>query len=69
MRKRIQKQIDQELLNAIFSAEKEWKHLRKIVDNSIDPLDESRQWLKVTEAKYMFLLREAKRRKISVLRY
>lgn len=69
MRKRIQKQIDQELLNVIFSAEKEWKHLRKIVDNSIDPLDESRQWLKVAEAKYMFLLREAKRRKISVLRY
>lgn len=69
MSKKIQKQIDQELLNNIFSAEREWKQLRKIVDKSIDPLGESRQMLKLTEAKYMFLLREAKHRKISVLRY
>lgn len=69
MRRKIQKQVDQELLDVIFSAEKEWKQLRKIVDNSVDPLDESRNMLKLTEAKYMFLLKEAKHRKISVLRY
>lgn len=69
MRKRTQKKVDQELLNVLISVESEWKKLRKIVDNSIDPLDESRQLLKQTEATYMFLIREAKHRKISVLRY
>lgn len=69
MRKRTQKKVDQDLLNVLFSAESDWKKLRKIVDNSIDPLDESRQLLQLAEAKYMFLLKEAKHRKVSALRY
>jgi len=69
MSKKRQRQIDQELLNTIFAVEKEWKNLRKIVDHSIDPFNESRQLLQLVEAKYMFLLREAKHRKVSVLRY
>lgn len=68
-RKRRQKEIDRELLDAIFSIEAEWKHLRHIVDNGIDPVLETRQKLLLVEAKYMYLIREAKRRKVSLLRY
>lgn len=61
--------VDQDLLNAIFVLEDEWQKLRDIVDRSVDPLDESRYKLKLSEGLYMFLLKEAKNRKISALRY
>jgi len=68
-RKKYKKIVDQSLLDAIFDAEREWKHLRRIVENSIDPMLETEQHEKLAEAKYMFLLKEAKRRKVSVLQY
>ena len=68
-RKKYKKIADQALLDAIFDAEREWKHLRRIVENSIDPMLETEQHEKLAGAKYMFLLKEAKRRKVSVLQY
>ncbi len=68
-RRKRQIETDQSLLDAIFQIEAEWKKLRHIVDNSIDPTITTEQKLKLVEAKYMFLLREAKVRKISLLRY
>lgn len=68
-RKKRQKKTDQSLLDTLFAVEAEWKKLRHIMDNSIDPLLETEQRLKLVEAKYMFLLREAKHRKLSLLRY
>lgn len=68
-RSKKQRIVDQDLLNAIFVVEDEWRKLRDIVDRSVDPLDESRYKLKLSEATYMFLLKEAKYRKISALRY
>jgi len=68
-RKKRQRKIDRELLDTIFTLEAEWKKMRYIIDNSVDPVMESRQKLQLAEAKYMFLLKEAKHRKISALRY
>lgn len=68
-RKRMRKNMDRQLLDAIFSVEADWKKLRQIVDHSIDPLDGTRNKLKLRESSYMFLLKEAKHRKISALRY
>jgi len=67
-RQRQQRIIDKDLLNIIFSKEHEWRSLGNIVNHSVDPLDESRYKLKLAEALYMFLLKEAKHRKISALR-
>lgn len=68
-RRRRQRQfVDEDLLNVIFTKEAEWRNLRDIVDRSVDPLDEARYKLKLTESLYMFLLKEAKHRKISALR-
>lgn len=68
-RKKRQREGDQALLDAIFTIEYEWKKLRQIMDNSIEPVEETKQKLLLAEAKYMFLLKEAKHRKISLLRY
>ncbi|MEI3613548.1 YaaL family protein [Pseudogracilibacillus sp. SO30301A] len=68
-RRRRQKEVDHELLDVIFTLETEWKKLRYIIDNSIELMEESQQTLQLAEAKYMFLLKEAKHRRISALRY
>lgn len=68
-RKKIKREIDKQLLDAIFYYEKEWKALRQIVDLSIDASIDSEQQMLMAQAKYMLLLREAKIRKISFLRY
>lgn len=68
-RKKRKREMDRQLLDAIFIHEAEWKNLQNIVERSIEPLDESRFKLQLAQAKYMYLLREAKYRKISYLRY
>jgi len=68
-RKKYRKLANEELLQAIFAAEKEWKYLRQIVDNSVEVMYETELHIKLAEAKYMMLLKEAKIRNITVLRY
>lgn len=68
-RKRYRKLANEELLHAIFEAKKEWKYLRQLADNSFDVVYERELHIKLAEAKYMFLLKQAKIRNITVLRY
>lgn len=68
-RKRRKRETDQALLDAIFHVEAEWKKLQDILEHSIEPMEETTQQLQLAESVYMFLLREAKHRKISLLRY
>lgn len=70
MRKNVKKkEIDQQLLNAIFFSEREWKQLQSIVKSSIEPSDNLLYEQGLSQAKYMFLLREARHRKVSAIRY
>ncbi|WP_042147586.1 MULTISPECIES: YaaL family protein [Paucisalibacillus] len=69
-KKRKQKrEVDELLLDAIFSIEHEWKQIRSIVEKSIEPTFEGKSTEKIAQSKYLFLLREARRRKISAIRY
>ncbi|WP_226038333.1 YaaL family protein [Aquibacillus saliphilus] len=63
-----QKVIDRQLLDDIFKLKTEWKNLKSILDRSIEPSEIGMYDLSVAEAKYFFLLREARQRKISALR-
>lgn len=68
-RNKLQSTVDRELLNAIIKVEAEWKKLRHVIDKGIEPMMETRQKLLLVEARYTFLIKEAKRRKISILPY
>lgn len=68
-RKKHRKIANKELLDAIFESKKEWEYLQRLANNSFDVVYERELHIKLAEAKYMFLLKEAKRRNISVLRY
>lgn len=66
-KKRIQKEIDQQLLMNIKKLKREWEQLNRIIEQSIDPSDEGLQDLALVKAKYFYLLREARNRELSAL--
>ncbi|WP_284140696.1 MULTISPECIES: DUF2508 family protein [unclassified Virgibacillus] len=70
MGKKLKKRdIDRQLLDAFFTVEHDWKQIRAIVSKSIEPTIEGKNSEALALAKYTFLLREARHRKISAIRY
>lgn len=68
MGKKIKKRdIDEQLLAAFFSVEDEWKRIRSIVNQSIEPTMDGKNSEAIARAKYIFLLKEARHRNISAI--
>jgi hypothetical protein len=59
-KRRLRKQINQSLLDAVNRAKQDWLRQKEMVDKSIDPPDTVLHELKLAESRYFFLLREAK---------
>ncbi len=68
-RKKIKKEIDEQLLDVLIAMNQEWKQLQYLVENSIEPTDEVIYKEMLAKAKYLFLLREAKERNITAIRF
>ncbi|WP_217588386.1 YaaL family protein [Lentibacillus saliphilus] len=70
MAKRLKKRdIDEQLLSAIFTLEHDWKQMRAITEKSVDPTWNALYMEHLARAKYLYLLREAKHRKVSAIMY
>lgn len=67
--KKMKRSVDEQLLDSIFTIEREWKQIQSIVEKSIEPTEGGYFKQNISQAKYLFLLREARRRKISAIRY
>ncbi len=67
--KKLKRSVDEQLLDSIFTIEREWKQIQSIVEKSIEPTEDGYFRQNISQAKYLFLLREARRRKISAIRY
>lgn len=63
------KHVNEELLDTIFILERDWKNIEQIIEKSIEPPPTAIYKKKFAQAKYLFLLREARHRKISAIRY
>jgi hypothetical protein len=68
-RKIKKKDIDDQLLDAIFSLQSEWKQVESIIDQSMEPSAHGYHQAKALRASYLFLLREARHRNISAKDY
>lgn len=68
-RKLKKKDVEQDLLDTLFSVEYEWKQVRAILDQSVEPSMGGRYSEAVAQAKYLFLLREARRLNLSAIRF
>ncbi len=64
-RKLKKQQIDNELLDAIFTLEREWKQVQAIGAQSVERTQESIYYEKLAQARYLYLLKVARRRNIS----
>jgi hypothetical protein len=65
----IRKEFDEKLLNSMDEYKKDWQQQKTLLDKSFDPSGEVICQTKVAEAKYFFLLKEAKQRNITLKMY
>ncbi|MCQ6277496.1 YaaL family protein [Bacillus sp. V3B] len=61
-------EFDEKLIEQINEAKKRWDHQNILYKKSFDPFGEMELQTKLARAKYLYLLREAKRRSLSVLK-
>ncbi|HWJ76875.1 MAG TPA: YaaL family protein [Niallia sp.] len=64
---KLRKEFDEKLLVQFNHSKKEWLNDKSLLDKSFDPSDDVICAAKLTEAKYFFLLKEAKERSIKLL--
>ncbi|MFS0645379.1 YaaL family protein [Siminovitchia sp. 179-K 8D1 HS] len=65
-RQKLRKEFDQKFIELMEEAKKDWSHLKKMMDLSYGENEELRYKALLAKAKYVYLLREAKIRKISI---
>ncbi|AZU59830.1 YaaL family protein [Neobacillus mesonae] len=67
-KERLRKEFDEKLLFQLNKCKEYWQKEKALLEKSFDPSEEVICQTKIAEAKYIFLLREAKQRKISLIR-
>lgn len=63
---RVKKSEDEKLLQTFIAARDDWAGKKKLLEKSIDPDPSVVYQLKLAEARYFFLLKEAKARGLSL---
>lgn len=61
----LKKEFDDKLLSELERLKEDWMMKKKFLSQSIEPSEDLVNEFKVLEAKYLYLLREAKHRKVS----
>ncbi|WP_338450444.1 YaaL family protein [Niallia oryzisoli] len=61
-------EFDEQLLQQLKRLKKDWDHQSTLTKKSFDPFREMELQTKIARAKYLLLLREAKKRNISLLK-
>ncbi|BBW98073.1 MULTISPECIES: YaaL family protein [Geobacillus] len=62
---KLKRQFDEKLLAELQKARDEWLEQKQLIEKSVDPSPEVWSALQLAEAKYLFLLREAKHRRVT----
>ncbi|WP_413304862.1 YaaL family protein [Bacillus sp. 1P10SD] len=65
---RLRKEYDEKLLIQLNRLKEHWQQEKQLLEKSFDPSEEVICQTKIAEAKYIFLLREAKQRNVTLLR-
>ncbi|WP_078414977.1 YaaL family protein [Priestia abyssalis] len=62
----LKKEFDEKLLTTFVNVKSDWLKQTDLIEKSVDPSDEVLLSVKVARVKYLYLLREAKKRNISI---
>ena len=61
----LRKRYNEQLMQDLLSLKEEWSRQKSLVEKSVEPSPEVLFDLHVVEAKYFYLLKEAKKRRLS----
>ncbi|MGX6446410.1 YaaL family protein [Neobacillus sp. K501] len=64
----LRREFDEKLLGQLTEYKEQWQKQKQLLEKSFDPSEEAICQTKIAEAKYIFLLREAKQRSVSYKR-
>ncbi|MBO9131501.1 YaaL family protein [Bacillus sp. 165] len=64
----LRKEFDENLVILLEQLKQEWLREKRIVENSLEPSYEVLCHLSIVEAKYFYMLREAKNRKVIMIK-
>ncbi|MGG3471288.1 YaaL family protein [Neobacillus pocheonensis] len=64
----LRKEYDEKLLFQLNKFKELWQQEKLLLEKSFDPSDEVICQTKIAEAKYIFLLKEAKQRNVTLMR-
>jgi hypothetical protein len=65
---RLRKEYDEKLLAQLNKYKISWQQEKLLLEKSFDPSEEVTCQTKIAEAKYIFLLREAKQRNVTIFK-
>jgi len=65
---RLRKEYDEKLLIQLNRYKNQWQQEKLLLERSFDPSEEVICQTKIAEAKYIFLLREAKQRQVKIFK-
>jgi len=60
----LRKEFNERLIEDLLQLKEQWNRQKKLVEKSVEPSPEVLYELKIAEAKYFFLLKEAKKRRV-----
>ncbi|HZG59535.1 MAG TPA: YaaL family protein [Anoxybacillus sp.] len=64
----LKKEFDEKLIEELETVKNEWLKQKNLIEKVVEPSEAVLVDLKIAEAKYFFLIKEAKRRRISIKR-
>ncbi|KOP78008.1 YaaL family protein [Cytobacillus solani] len=62
----LRKEFDDQLLEKVNDLKNSWNSQRQLLEKSFDPSAEAISQAKIAEAKYFFLFKEVRKRKITI---
>lgn len=65
-KQQLRKTMQNNLLSVLNTSRESWLRKKKVIEGSIEPSEEVLQQLKIAEAKYLFLLKEARFHNFSI---
>lgn len=65
-KQQLRKAMQENLLNVLSTSRDDWLRKKKVIEGSIEPSEEVLQELHIAEAKYLFLLKEARYQNFSL---
>lgn len=64
---KLRREFNEQLLQTLEVSKNDWMKQKEIINKCVEPSEEVVASMKVAEAKYFYLIKEAKHRKVSVM--